>query len=223
MKKISAFEMDFIGIQNYTREIVTHSYFMPFLRAKIIKANKRNVELTLMNWEVYPESLYQILKKFGHYQNIPPIIVTENGAAFEDNVINGQVNDEKRMKYLKDHILQVFRARREGVNVKGYFVWTLMDNFEWAEGFHPRFGLVYVNFSTGQRIIKSSGYWYQQFLQGVNSPSFSQKFFEHLTDFHLLFKKCAPPVFSWRKFLLGFFAFPHFLQACLLQAFFIII
>ena len=167
-KKLS-FNMDFIGIQNYTREVVSHSYFMPFLKAKIIKADKRNVERTLMNWEVYPESIYHILKKFSGYKNIPQIIVTENGAAFEDIVTNGNVHDEKRIKYLKDHIFQVLRAKKEGVNVNGYFVWTLMDNFEWAEGFHPRFGLIYVDFSTHQRIIKSSGYWYQQFLQSIKT------------------------------------------------------
>lgn len=175
-EKNLSFEMDFIGVQNYTREIIAHSYFIPFLKAKIIKADKRNVERTLMNWEVYPESIYHILKKFGSYKNIPQIIVTENGAAFEDKVKNGKVNDKKRSKYLKEHILQVLRAKKEGVNVKGYFVWTLMDNFEWAEGFHPRFGLVYVNFSTGQRIVKSSGYWYQQFL-GRSHPSPSRQFF----------------------------------------------
>lgn len=166
-EKKLGFDMDFVGIQNYTREVVSHSYLMPFLKAKIIKADKRNVERTLMNWEVYPESIYHILKKFGRYKNIPKIIVTENGAAFEDTATNGKVNDEKRTQYLKDHIFQVLRPKKEGVDVHGYFIWTLMDNFEWAEGFRPRFGLIYVNFSTHQRIIKSSGYWYQQFLRSV--------------------------------------------------------
>ncbi|MDE3182596.1 MAG: beta-glucosidase [Bacteroidota bacterium] len=175
-----SFDMDFIGIQNYTREIVTHSYFMPFLKAKIIKADKRKVERTLMNWEIYPESIYHILKKFNDYKNIPQIIVTENGAAFEDHITDGKVHDEKRIKYLQDHISQVLRAKKEGVNVNGYFVWTLIDNFEWAEGFYPRFGLIYVNFSTNQRIIKSSGYWYRQFLQNINSKPLVQKSSEYL-------------------------------------------
>lgn len=168
-EKKLAFDMDFIGIQNYTREIVTYAYFMPLINAKIIKADKRNVERTLMNWEVYPESLYHVLKKFNNYKNIKEIIVTENGAAFNDQVFNENVHDEKRVMYLQDHIAQLLRAKKEGVNVTGYFIWTLMDNFEWAEGYHPRFGLVHVNFSTNQRIIKSSGYWYQQFLQGIHS------------------------------------------------------
>lgn len=160
-----AFNMDFVGIQNYTREIVMHSSFMPFINARIIKANKRNVETTLMNWEVYPESIYQILKKYSCYTNIPPIIITENGAAFPDALIDGEVHDPKRMKYLQDHISQVLRARNDGVNVKGYFVWTFLDNFEWAEGYYPRFGLVHVDFQTQKRIVKSSGHWYARFLK----------------------------------------------------------
>ncbi|MEO8416184.1 MAG: GH1 family beta-glucosidase, partial [Ginsengibacter sp.] len=150
-EKDLAFRMDFIGVQNYTREIVTHAVFLPYLNAKIIKADKRNVASTLMNWEVYPESIYYILKKFSAYKNMPALMVTENGAAFTDIVKNGEVHDTERVKYLKDHIAQVLRAKQEGVNVTGYFVWTLLDNFEWAEGYYPRFGLVYVDFTSQKR------------------------------------------------------------------------
>ncbi len=86
-EKDLAFNMDFIGVQNYTREIVSHATFMPFIQAKIIKAHKRNVETTLMNWEIYPESIYKVLKKYSHYKNIPPLVITENGAAFTDDLI----------------------------------------------------------------------------------------------------------------------------------------
>ena len=158
------FAMDFIGLQNYTREMVSHAAFIPFVKAKIIKAGKRNVETTLMNWEVYPESIYHILKKFSAYEHMPALMITENGAAFPDDVVNGEVDDPKRLNYLKDHIAQVLRAKQEGVNVTGYFVWTFLDNFEWAEGYYPRFGLVYVDFTTQKRIVKSSGYWYADFL-----------------------------------------------------------
>lgn len=166
-EKNLAFNMDFIGVQNYTREIVSHTTFMPFMQAKIIKANKRNVETTLMNWEVYPESIYNVLKKYSSYKNMPPLVVTENGAAFTDVLINGEVHDPKRIQYLKDNIAQVLRAKREGVNVTGYFVWTFLDNFEWAEGYYPRFGLVYVDFATQKRIVKSSGNWYAAFLKNM--------------------------------------------------------
>ncbi len=166
-EKNLAFDMDFIGVQNYTREVVSHANFMPFVKAKIIKATQRNVETTLMNWEVYPESIYNILKKYTSYKNIPVLIVTENGAAFNDVVYNGKVHDPKRIKYLKDTISQVLRARQEGVDVRGYFVWTFLDNFEWAEGYYPRFGLVHVDFETQKRTVKSSGQWYAEFLKNV--------------------------------------------------------
>ena len=160
-----AFDMDFIGLQNYTREIVSSSRLTPLIWAKIIKAEKRNVATTVMNWEVYPPSIYEMLLKFSKYDSFKEIIVTENGAAFPDIVINGVINDEKRKNYLEQHIQQVLHAKNDGVNVNGYFVWSFTDNFEWAEGFRPRFGLVYVDFNTQKRIIKNSGYWYSNFIQ----------------------------------------------------------
>ncbi len=165
-EKNMQFDFDFIGIQNYTREIVRHSYLVPFLRSKIIGADKRGVKHTVMNWEVFPESIYHILKKFNSYPEIKNIYVTENGAAFRDKFVEGSVHDKQRTKYLKKYIGQVLRAKEEGVNVKGYFVWTFTDNFEWAEGYKPRFGLVYTDFKTQERIVKSSGEWYAKFLNG---------------------------------------------------------
>jgi beta-glucosidase len=162
------FDFDFIGIQNYTREVVKHSYLTPYLQARIVEASKRNVPITEMKWEVYPPAIYDILKQFSNYPQIKKIYVTENGSAFPDQVIDGKVNDPKRLNYLQDHLAQVLKAKQEGVNVGGYFVWTLTDNFEWAEGYHPRFGLVHVNFETQKRIIKSSGQWFASFL-AVNS------------------------------------------------------
>ncbi len=158
------FKMDFIGIQNYTREIVSHSTITPIIQAKIIAADKREVEKTVMNWEIYPQAIYQMLKQFSRY-DFPEILVTENGAAFQDFVEDGKVSDEKRVQYLQDNISQVLRAKNEGVNVKGYFVWTFTDNFEWAEGYKPRFGLVHIDFKTQKRIIKNSGRWYSYFLK----------------------------------------------------------
>ncbi|MEM1891190.1 MAG: family 1 glycosylhydrolase, partial [Thermofilaceae archaeon] len=90
------------------------------------------------------------------------VYVTENGAAFKDEVVDGRVHDPERIEYLKAHIEQVWRAIQDGIPVKGYFVWSLLDNFEWAEGYTKRFGIVYVDFKTQKRIIKSSGYWYSE-------------------------------------------------------------
>ena len=137
----------------------------PLLWSKFVPADKRNVEVTDMNWEVYPESIYEMLKKFSKYKCFKEIIVTESGASFPDVVINGKVNDVRRINYLDQHIKQVFRARQEGVNVNGFFAWCLTDNFEWKEGYRPKFGLVHIDFETQQRIIKDSGFWFSRLIQ----------------------------------------------------------
>ncbi len=162
--ELSKFDFDFIGIQNYTREVVAHSYFVPYLNAKIIKATKRNVKTTLMDWEVYPPSIYQMIKKFNGYNEVSKLIITENGAAFEDELINGEIHDDQRKVFIKNHIEQVLRAKQKGYRIDGYFVWTLTDNFEWAEGYYPRFGMVHVDFNTQKRTLKSSGKWFRDFL-----------------------------------------------------------
>jgi beta-glucosidase len=164
-EKNMAFDFDFIGIQCYTREIIKSSFLVPYIGASIVKAPKRNVAFTAMNWEVYPPSIYQMIKKFNGYKGIKRLIITENGAAFPDVVQDGEVKDHNRLLYLQNHLDQVLKAKLEGFNVEGYFVWTLTDNFEWAEGFYPRFGLVYVDFDTQQRIIKESGLWFKEFLK----------------------------------------------------------
>jgi beta-glucosidase len=157
-------DFDFIGLQNYTREIVKYSFFTPYIGAKLIKAEDRNVELTDMKWEVYPPCIYHMLMKYNSYPQIKKIIVTENGAAFPDVVTGDVVDDPKRVNYLQTHLGQVLKAKQEGCKVHGYFVWTLTDNFEWAEGYHPRFGLIHIDFETQKRIIKASGHWYAKLL-----------------------------------------------------------
>jgi beta-glucosidase len=161
-----AFNFDFIGLQCYTREVVKASIFTPYLGARLISARKRGIKIvTEMGWEVYPESIYHLLKRFSEYKGIRKILITENGAAFPDEVIDGHVDDSHRTKYIQDHLAQVLRAKQEGVNVQGYFVWSLTDNFEWAEGYHARFGLIHVDFKTQKRTIKQSGLWFKKFLE----------------------------------------------------------
>jgi beta-glucosidase len=159
------FDFDFIGLQNYTRMIARWALFPPVVWANRVKPEKilPREELTEMGWEVFPEGMYKILKQFARYKK--EIVITENGAAFPDTVENGAVHDTKRIRFFKDYLAQVLKAKKEGVNISGYLVWTLMDNFEWAEGYRPRFGLVYVDFKTQQRIIKDSGLWFKEFLK----------------------------------------------------------
>ncbi len=157
-------ELDFIGIQTYTREVFRYNRFNPFLKIKQIEPRERTTDLTAMNWEVYPESIYHILKKIDAYGTRTPLIITENGIALNDQLENGSVKDLTRIQYFQDHIAQVKKAKDEGVNLKGYFAWSLMDNFEWAEGYHPRFGLVHIDFETKERTMKESGHWFRGFL-----------------------------------------------------------
>jgi len=158
------YDFDFIGLQNYTREIVKYSFFTPYIHASLVKAEKRKVPTTAMGWEVYPASIYHILKKYNKYPQIKKIYLTESGAAFADDVIDQKVDDPKRVAYLQEYLGQVLEAKNEGCKVDGYFIWTLTDNFEWAEGYNPRFGIIYVDFETQQRIVKSSGLWYAALL-----------------------------------------------------------
>lgn len=165
MEKLS-FDFDFIGVQNYTREIAKYMWYVPVMKGLEIPPKKRGVEETTeMNWEIYPEGIYKVIKKFASYKGVKKIIVTENGASFPDYVVNDRVHDLKRIHYYKDYLAQVLRAKKEGVNIGGYFCWTLMDNFEWSEGYRPRFGLVYIDFETQKRIVKDSGLWFKELLK----------------------------------------------------------
>ena len=156
--------VDFMGVNYYTRNIA---------RADDVSEedNKqrtvfRGDEITEMDWEVYPEGIYNILGRLHFDYAFPSIYITENGAAFPDKVgPDGQVDDPARLSYVKRHLEMVHRAIHVGVPVKGYFVWSLFDNFEWGFGYSKRFGIVYVDCQTQQRIPKSSAKWYRQVIR----------------------------------------------------------
>ena len=156
------FDFDFIGIQNYFR-VISKPSLIPFIWANKVKPD-RQAELTDMGWEVNPEGIYNIIMQFAKYP-VKEIIVTENGAAFPDQLVNGEVHDVQRINFYKRYLQQILRAKKDGVNIKGYFAWTFIDNFEWAEGFRPRFGMVYNNFKTQERTVKDSGWWFRDFLK----------------------------------------------------------
>jgi beta-glucosidase len=165
MEKL-AFDFDFIGIQNYTREVVKNIWFIPYMHGLEINPAKRGAtEISEMGWEFYPESIYETLKRFSAYKGVKKIYITENGCALQDQVVDNRVHDIQRINYFKRYFEQMLRAKNEGVNVGGYLCWTLLDNFEWREGYKPRYGLVYVDFKTQERIIKDSGYWFRDFLK----------------------------------------------------------
>lgn len=161
-----AFDFDFYGLQNYTREIIRHAWLMPYIHARPVSAKRRKLPQTLMGWEVYPPAIYGVLKQFHERYQLKKIIITENGAAFPDKVENGGIHDPQRIQFLQDYLGQCLRAKQEGIPLEGYFVWTFTDNFEWAEGYKPTFGLVHVDFQSQRRIPKDSAYWYAHFLKG---------------------------------------------------------
>ena len=152
--------IDFLGVNYYMRGI-SRSKNIPEVENNPQTTFRRD-EITEMGWEVYPEGIYTLLGRLYFDYEFPVIYITENGAAFKDQVLNGQVDDPQRLSYIKRHLQQVFRAIEAGVPVKGYFAWSLMDNFEWAHGFSKRFGLIFVDYKTQQRIPKSSARWYEQ-------------------------------------------------------------
>ena len=149
--------IDFLGVNNYSRAVVGAGD-APVLKIASVRPEG---EYTEMDWEVYPEGLYRLLVRV--HQDYAPraLYVTENGAAFADEVSpDGKVHDPRRVAYLQGYIAQAHRAIQEGVPLKGYFVWSLLDNFEWGYGYTKRFGITYVNYETQQRILKDSGEWY---------------------------------------------------------------
>jgi beta-glucosidase len=159
------FDFDFIGVQNYFPVTVKYNGIIPYVQATEVKASTRKVATTAMGWEINADSFYNILAKFNAYKGIRSIIVSENGAYFKDELKNGVVNDIQRIHYFQQYLKAMLKAKRNGMKINGYFAWTLTDNFEWAEGFKARFGLVHIDFETQLRTIKNSGYWWRDFLK----------------------------------------------------------
>lgn len=159
------FDMDFIGIQNYFPIVVKQNPFIPLIQASEVKPKDRKVPLTAMGWEINADSFQHIIRRFWKYGAIKEIMVTENGAAFKDTLQQGRVNDQPRIDYYRQYLEALLRCKREGVKLGGYFAWTLMDNFEWAEGYEARFGLVHVDLKTQLRTVKDSGFWWRDFLK----------------------------------------------------------
>ena len=159
-------DWDFIGVQYYQR-LPVHPVPVPLLRGvPWPRRDHRNFDVTAMGWEVQPEGLYDALAKVRSYDADLPLYVTENGVAVPDRVEDGHVHDPRRIDFYRRHLEQVLRARSDGFDVRGYFCWSLMDNFEWAEGYVPRFGIVRVDFDTQERTVKDSGYWFRELLRG---------------------------------------------------------
>lgn len=150
---IIAASIDYLGVNYYTRAKVKDDGTCDPCQLPPPEGS----ETTAMGWEVYPQGLTDLLIQLHTDYTLPPLIITENGLASDDFLNNeGEVNDTQRIRYLTTHLQAVANAMEAGVNITGYFVWSLLDNFEWALGYEKRFGIVYVDYSTQKRTLKAS-------------------------------------------------------------------
>lgn len=163
---------DFLGINYYTRVLIQNHHETPFLQTRWNKhpTNPR----THFDWEVYPDGLREILCWIKDRYGSLPMYVTENGAAFDDPPkANGHIHDEQRVDFLRQHFKAAHEAIQQGVDLKGYHVWSLLDNFEWASGYDMRFGIVHVDFETQQRTLKDSARFFQNVIRTNGASVFS--------------------------------------------------
>ncbi|MCB8991208.1 MAG: beta-glucosidase [Ardenticatenaceae bacterium] len=159
---VIAAPLDFLGVNYYTRHIAQAGESLDTHRS----VPNPGAEYTAMNWEVHPDSFYKLLNRLYFEYNMPKLYVTENGCSYLDEPDgNGRVRDQKRIDYLNGHITAVHRAIQNGVPVAGYLQWSLLDNYEWAEGYTQRFGIVYVDYETQKRYPKDSAYWYRDVIK----------------------------------------------------------
>lgn len=158
---LARFPIDLLGVNYYSRNTMAHVPGRPFDAGWAAAAAER---FTAMGWPVQPAGLYEQLMELKTAYGNPAVFVAENGAAYDDVVAaDGTVHDAERVRFLREHVEQVHRALADGANVKGYLAWSLLDNFEWAFGLTPRFGLVRVDYHSQKRTPKDS----YRFLQGV--------------------------------------------------------
>jgi beta-glucosidase len=155
--------IDFLGLNYYTRKVVRASRNRERLFEIVEPSEAVSTE---MGWELFPEGLHKILVRLDRDYGHPPIYITENGAAFKDEVIeDGTIGDEDRIAYLRSHLIEAHRAIEDGVDLRGYFLWSLLDNFEWAHGYTKRFGIVHVDYRTQSRSPKKSARWYRRVVE----------------------------------------------------------
>ncbi len=151
--------LDFIGINLYSRTVIANHPDDPNLGIRPV--NVPDVERTEMGWEVYPQAIHDVIARvWKDYRR--PIYITENGCSYSDGPDErGVVDDQRRISFYERYLAEVARAIDEGADVRGYYAWSLMDNFEWTLGYSQRFGIVHVDYETQRRTIKQSGYWYR--------------------------------------------------------------
>ena len=156
-------DWDFLGAQYYTRFRAPLLPIPGLWTAPMFGRDVRRYEVTATGWEVQPDGLYDVLARCRDW-GFEHIVVTENGAAFPDRLEGDRVRDPRRIEFYRAHLTEVRRAVRDGMPIDGYFCWSLMDNFEWADGYGPRFGITYVEYESQRRVVKDSGRWFRSLL-----------------------------------------------------------
>jgi beta-glucosidase len=162
---------DFLGVNFYLRQVVKAEPNNDFFGVGGV--DTPGAPITAMSWEITPSALTDLLRNLHTEYNIEEIFITENGSAWEDHCIDGRIDDVDRIQYLSQHLQAMDEGINSGVPVRGYFAWSLLDNFEWTHGYTKRFGLVYVDFESQRRIIKSSGRWYARHI-ALSRRNYSQ-------------------------------------------------
>lgn len=163
--------VDFVGVNYYMTHAVAHDVNGTLLKTASKMVSAPGWGRTEMNWEVNPPGLTAVLRDLKEKYGNPPLIVTENGCALRDTPDeNGFVYDRGRVNFIREHLLAIHQAIQAGADVRGYYVWSLMDNFEWVEGYRPRFGIVRVDYATGERVPKHSALWYRQVIAANGVP-----------------------------------------------------
>lgn len=156
--EIIATPTDFLGVNFYLKQVVKAAPGSGFF--DIDGVDTPGTPLTGMGWEINPEALTDLLLRLKRDYPIREIFITENGSAWPDQLVDHQVEDLDRISYLRNHLDAINNAIALGAPVHGYFAWSLFDNFEWTHGYSKRFGIIYINYETQERIIKGSGRWY---------------------------------------------------------------
>ena len=161
LQKISI-KNDFLGVNYYTR-VLTKFFQDSKLNCQSVQGNLKK---TAMDWEICPEALHDLILRLRKEYTQAPIYITENGAAFDDVLSEEKrVNDVERIDYIKRHLIKIADLNQQGADIRGCYIWSLIDNFEWAHGYTKRFGIVYVDFKTQERTLKDSALWYKDVIK----------------------------------------------------------
>jgi len=181
---VIATPIDLLGVNYYSPVLVAGSHgtgpsndghrpsrYSPWIGSEHVAFVSQDGDRTSMGWVIDPSGLTNLLLRIDNDYGPIPMAITENGAAFDDYIApDGCVRDPQRIAYLRDHLVAAAEAIGAGVDLRGYFLWSLLDNFEWSYGYSKRFGMVHVDFANQRRTVKASGRWYQQVVRANAVP-----------------------------------------------------